>query len=122
MSKEWGSLHSDLFRLAQYLNEKKSFILNISKLKEKKVVVGSGKEYTFQNFNHFSGKDNFVGGKTGFTNAAQETMLSLFTIVVGGETHTLAIIVLGSDNREKDTEALLSWFTKASVSSVKESS
>ena len=111
------STAEDLFRLTKYLYEKQSFVLNISKSKNKKLTSLNGTEYVFHNFNIFSEDKNFVGGKTGFTNAAGETMVSVFDVSVDEATSTIAIIILGSEDRENDIKKLKQWFSVAAVSS-----
>ena len=105
----------DLFRLSQYLYEKQSFVLNVSKTESKNITSLNNENYIFHNFNIFSKEDNYVGGKTGFTNAAGETMISLFDINTGNSTSTIAIIVLDSENREKDINKIKQWFLTAMV-------
>ncbi|MBU1159765.1 CapA family protein [Patescibacteria group bacterium] len=107
---------SDLFRLSRYLKNKRSFILNISKEPQKDIIASSGRDYKIINLNPFSENENFIGGKTGYTETAGETMLSTFSVPIGQEENVnLAIIVLGSEGRQKDTLALLDWFKKARV-------
>ena len=55
----------------------------------------------------FVGKANFLGGKTGFIDEANGNLISLFNN--GGR--TLLIIVLGSEDRAKDTQILYDYFT-----------
>lgn len=111
------STANDLFLLAKHLYTKKSFILKITREDLKKIFSVSGSGYEINNFNYFAKEDNFLGGKTGFTNAAGETMLSIFSVPVSNSNRstTLAIIVLGSKDREQDTKNLLDWFQKAAV-------
>lgn len=109
------STANDLFNLAKYIYHKKSFVFGISKEKKKNIISQSGEKYTFKNFNVFSEDNSFVGGKTGFTNAAKETMLSVFNVPIGNATSTVAIIVLKSDDRTQDTKNLLQWFKEAAV-------
>lgn len=107
------STAEDLFKLAQYLYENASFVLATTKTEEKTITSQKGTEYHFMNTNHFSHDPAFVGGKTGYTTAAQETMLSLFNVSVGNASTTIAVIVLGSSDRQGDTLKLLSWFREA---------
>jgi D-alanyl-D-alanine carboxypeptidase len=115
ISADNRSTATDLFRIAQYVMQNRSFILETTRLPEKKVTARSGKTYLFRNFNHFFADAAFVGGKTGHTTAAKDTMLSLFNEQVGGATTTIAVVVLGSDDRVADTKLLRSWFEQAAV-------
>jgi D-alanyl-D-alanine carboxypeptidase len=109
------STANDLFRLSKYLYGQQSFVLNTTRKSAKEVRSLNGTKYTFNNFNIFADDENFVGGKTGFTNAAGETMLSIFDINVDGATSTIAIIILDSENREQDIKNLKRWFTVVAV-------
>jgi hypothetical protein len=104
----------DLYLLAQYVKNKKSFILNITKLEEKN-LTSSLYPHTFRNFNIFSKEKEFLGGKTGHTKAAEDTMITLFEIPVDGEKRNVAFIVLQSLNRERDIRALLDWFKQTAA-------
>jgi D-alanyl-D-alanine endopeptidase (penicillin-binding protein 7) len=104
---------TDLFKLARYIAGSQSFILNISRLPQKTIHAEDGSEYVFGNFNHFAGNPQFLGGKTGYTNEAQQTMVAVFEIPVEDETATIAIVVLGASDRKADVEKLLAWFKGA---------
>lgn len=106
---------SDLFRLVRYLYNKQSFVFETSRAKTKQIVSQNGQEYIFHNFNAFVEQNNFIVGKTGFTNAARQTMISVFDVPVEESVSTIAVIVLASENREQDTENLLQWFSVAAV-------
>ncbi len=114
----------DLVSLARHLATTKSFILGITRTKTKDVIALDGTMYAFANRNHLVTHELFLGGKTGFTEDAGETMLTLFDVPVGGgrAASTLAIIVLGSGEREDDTRALLGWFRSAAVAVAKRGS
>ncbi|MDP2676540.1 MAG: L,D-transpeptidase family protein [bacterium] len=116
------STASDLFRLVQYLYNKQSFVFEASREKTKRMISSSGREYLFHNFNTFVEQGNFVAGKTGFTNAAHQTMASVFDVPVEDSTSTIAVIILASENREQDTADLLQWFSVAAVPVDKEPS
>jgi len=103
-----SSVH-DLFFLAEYIAHKKPFVLGISRTPIKKHETNLT-AHEWQNFNIFSADPKFVGGKTGHTDAAKDTMLTVFKRPIGDTDHVITIIVLGSDDREKDVRALLDWF------------
>lgn len=54
-----------------------------------------------------------IGGKTGYTEKAGESLLVLFTSPSGDPNEILVSIVLGSENREEDAKILLSWIKQA---------
>lgn len=107
------STTDDLFRLAAYLTNKKSFIWNVSRTPSKTLTAYDGSSYSFRNFNQFSDRDNFVGGKVGYTEQAQKTMVSVFSAPVGGEVRHVAVIVLKSADYNTDTKQLVEWFTQS---------
>lgn len=111
------STTEDLFRLSVYLTNKKSFIWDITRKPEKVLEVSNGRSYAFRNYNHFSGRVDFVGGKVGYTESARETMASVFTIPNGTEDRRVAVIVLRSDDSKADTAALADWTSRSVVSS-----
>lgn len=106
---------SDLFLISQYLLENRSFILSVSKTPRKIFTAENGSVYSFENHNPFAEEPTFKGGKTGYTNAAKETMLSIFEVPLTQGTSTVSIIVLGSSDREGDTVKLREWFKRAVV-------
>lgn len=111
-SRNVSTVH-DLFTIARYVYANRSFILSLSRQGRKRTAADDGSVYTFVNKHPYKDDLAFLGGKTGYTTAAQETMLSLFSIPFSGGTSTIAIIVLGSSDRLADTAALRSWFTEA---------
>ncbi|MEA2715637.1 MAG: hypothetical protein QOG91_665 [Candidatus Parcubacteria bacterium] len=104
----------DLFRLARYMNRNQKYILDITRIPEINMPPSPLRHpaYTLKNFNEFSDKPQFLGGKSGKTTAAAETMLALFSYHDGDDrasTTALAVIVLGSDNRKQDVSTLYNW-------------
>jgi D-alanyl-D-alanine carboxypeptidase len=61
------------------------------------------------NFNKVETLDNFIGGKVGETIAAGQTSVTLHTITVKGKERVVAIIILGSENRNDDVRDLLKY-------------
>lgn len=102
----------DLFSLARYLYEKKQFLLSITRTANRKITTDAT-THVLRNFNVFSGDTAFLGGKTGFTTAAQETMMALFSVDTTIGRRPLVIIVLGSKDRARDTSSLLTWTREA---------
>lgn len=100
----------DIFKLARYAYESQPFILAISKTHDHTNSAGA-----FTNHNHFADDPDFVGGKTGFTNAAGQTMVALFNVTIDGVHTTVAAVVLGSNDREGDIRKLVDQFKKVAV-------
>ena len=107
------STASDLFKLTRYIYQSQSFILNISRQTEKTIISDTGSEYSLANFNHFAGQRMFLGGKTGYTNEAGETMTTIFEVPTEAGTSTVAVVVLDTKDRKADIERLVAWFKKA---------
>lgn len=100
----------DLFNLAKYLYNNRSFILKISASKVGDNAYGAPPFRELENFNLFSANPEFVGGKIGKSSAAGETMLAIFEVEVKGTKRPVAIIVLGSDGRiGEDVTKILTW-------------
>jgi D-alanyl-D-alanine carboxypeptidase len=55
----------------------------------------------------------FLGGKTGYTNEAGETMTTIFEVPTETGTSTIAVVVLDTKDRKADIERLVAWFKKA---------
>lgn len=103
----------DLFMLTRHLHHSAPDIVAITREQNKTIAAKSGHKYGLGNFNVFAGNSRFIGGKTGYTDDARQTMTTIFQVPVDDETATIAIVVLGSEDRKKDVEALRAWFTSA---------
>lgn len=94
----------DFFALAKYLYKNRPDILSITR--EKQVILATTTShgyYIFNNIHPFVNHPDFIGGKTGHTKQAKDTLLTMISI----EQKPIAIIVLSSDNRKKDTQYLI---------------
>ncbi len=101
----------DLFYLVRYLLNNRPPILEIAKGKE---VLSFG-EVDFEieelwNKNVFINDPTFVGGKTGFIKASKYTAVFIFRFAAqDGTERNIAIILLGSENNETDTQKIYKW-------------
>jgi D-alanyl-D-alanine endopeptidase (penicillin-binding protein 7) len=107
------STANDVFRLARYIHDSQSFILTMSREQKKTITAESGRRYALGNLNIFAGEEGFLGGKTGYTDEAEQTMVAVFEVPFEESTATIAVVVLGSDERKSDIEKLRSWFRSA---------
>jgi D-alanyl-D-alanine carboxypeptidase len=112
------STPEDLYRLAVYLANKKSFVWDITRTPNKTITADDGSRYTFANFNKFSDLSSFVGGKVGHTTPAQDTMVSVFSLPVNGEKRRIAVVVLDSNDYTTDTQKLADWFDQSVTQSI----
>jgi D-alanyl-D-alanine carboxypeptidase len=103
------STAADLFELAQNLYHSEHAFLDFTVIPSKKLEQNATHgEYEFKNTNVFVGDPHYLGGKTGRSDSAGETMLSIFNYDINGKMYPLVIIVLHSEygNRQVDSEAL----------------
>ncbi len=103
------STAQDLFALAKYLHNNRSFILKITSGTLGANVYGASSFTNLQNFNIFKDDPDFIGGKVGQTEAAHETDMSVFVSELQGEERPYVIIVLGSNDNERDARNLYEW-------------
>ncbi len=97
---------ADLLRLAQYLYNNRSFILGISSGKEVPTLYRTTAFGTLENFNIVEGVGGFLGGKVG-ENSIGQTSLSFYEVMVDGAPRRIAVVLLDSDDREKDIRTIL---------------
>ena len=108
LSEKNESSAQDLAKLLAYVLENKPHLLEITK--EKKFQLpGECPEHgwicTFMNLNIFHGIAEFVGGKSGFTNAAGNTFAGVFSF----EDTPYSIVLLNTKSRTKDTQKIWEW-------------
>lgn len=103
----------DLFALARYIASHDPTLFQITRTQKKTVTAESGRVYPVANLNVFADDPSFLGGKTGYTDEAKETMIALFEMPAANGSTNVAIIVLGSDDRKRDVNALRKWLRDA---------
>lgn len=105
LSPENLSSARDLFRLLSFLVNNKSFVLDVTL--EKTHTAG---KHTWYNTSQFLRTEGFLGGKRGYTDPARETHAGIFKLKLSEfDTRTIAIVVLGSEDRYRDTIALMRY-------------
>lgn len=109
ISPENTSSAEDLFLLAKYLYNNRSFVLDMSNGGANQSVYGKPIWQGLRNFNVFDDDEDFVGGKVGMTQAAGETILSVFKIEKAGQERPVVVIALGSENRAAAAAALINY-------------
>lgn len=102
----------DLFTLLRHLVSSRDDILGISRTASYS-LPSAKRAYDIPNFNVFVSDAAFIGGKTGYTDDARQTMAALFSI--GGR--TIAIVVLGTSDRKRDIDRLREWVSDALAAS-----
>jgi len=123
-AKEWGlnntyfkdptgisvsnqSTASDLRELAIRIYNEEPTIFEITRRPKVDVKeLGANKIYRFDNINTFASRKDFMGGKTGYTDEAQQNLLSIFKY--GNQ--LVLVIVLGTSDRFTQTDNLFNWY------------
>jgi serine-type D-Ala-D-Ala carboxypeptidase (penicillin-binding protein 5/6) len=103
------STAEDLFMLAKYIYNNRSFVFNITSGKITNSVYGENEFENLGNFNDYIANAHFVGGKNGKTTAAQETNLSVFEFPVDNTSRPIVSIVLGSPDARGEGQRLLDY-------------
>ena len=106
-----GTIH-DLEKLVRYIYKNHPEIFAATK-KQKTVIseLTKGIQKELVNINNFSGREDFFGGKTGFTDQAEGNLISLFNY----KGHTLLLIILGTGDRFGQTDLLYNWIKQAYI-------
>ncbi len=99
------STPDDLLKIISALYKEDPDIIAITHTKTKSI-----KGHSWVNATHFLNLSSYIGGKNGYTEEADRTAVSLFSLVgKDGLTHPLAIIILQSDSRDKDVLAIIKY-------------
>lgn len=105
LSSKNYSTSKDLFLLANYLFTKHKTVFNITTLDR---YTGAGR--TWGNSNQFTRRDDYLGGKTGYTDAAHRTGVFIFSVPLSdGKTRNIAIVLLKTDDRTSDINRILDY-------------
>lgn len=90
------STANDIRKLMKYIEEAHPEILAATRPTDFKGL---------KNINPFASQANFLGGKTGYIEESKENLASLFSV----NEQRILIVVLGAENRFKETQELLSY-------------
>lgn len=108
LSPQNQSTASDMFRLAGYLRNQKPDLLQITNKRS-----FSNKTHSWSNISQFLRKEGYAGGKSGYTDAARQTVLSIFDLPLGQSgVRPIGIALLGSADRARDVENILKYLKK----------
>lgn len=114
LSPENISTASDLFKLVQYIYEKKKYIFDITTQNQKTIFLENSQIYqTYTNNNPLFTRNDFVGGKNGYTEKAGNTLITVFNMPYKGSTRPIVVIVLGSENHAGETVSLYGWLQRS---------
>jgi D-alanyl-D-alanine carboxypeptidase len=109
------STPADLSRLAGYLYENKPDLLALTREESYRY-----RGHTWSNYNNVSLMKYYVGGKNGYTDEANRTLVSLFEVPInnssssdsgseGKKSHLLSVVLLQSEDKNKDTHNLIDF-------------
>jgi D-alanyl-D-alanine carboxypeptidase len=102
------STASDMFKLTGYLMEDDPDLIKITTERSY-----SNKKQSWSNISQFLGEDGYSGGKSGYTDAALQTVVSTFTLPLSNTgLRPIAITLLQSSDRHKDVEIILKYLKK----------
>jgi len=102
------STASDLFKLTGYLMQNNPDLIKITTDRSY-----SDKKQSWSNISQFLGKEGYLGGKSGYTDAAMQTVVSIFDLPLGQTgVRPIAITLLQSADRKKDVETILKYLNK----------
>jgi len=101
----------DLLKLTDYIYHNQSFLLDITKLK--KYQWG---RFSWLNRNNLTEMEYYVGGKNGYTDEANRTLVSLFKLPLSEKgDRTVVLVLLGSENRQADTKKIIKYLFQSVV-------
>ncbi len=116
LSDQDSSTASDLLKLSLYIDHSYPDLLNITRVRQYAIYA-----HTWLNQNTFLDNPDFAGGKNGFIDQSKETTVSFFNVPVQlaeqnasstPQTRKLVIILLKSNDRDKDMSNILSYVSK----------
>jgi D-alanyl-D-alanine carboxypeptidase len=115
LSESNSGTASAFFGLAQYLYRERKDLLAITRLARYTIATSTATStphgsHTLKNTHPFSDDPRYLGGKTGYTPTALDTMLTVLNI----KDRPVAFVVLRSRDRAKDTTVLINRFTQTS--------
>jgi D-alanyl-D-alanine carboxypeptidase len=100
------STTDDLSLLLKYAWEFHPDLFSVSSRKTAIIrELNSRKNIRLTNINALAPRNDFLGGKTGYTEDANENLLSVFSI----KGKPIAIIILGADNRVEEVDKIISF-------------
>jgi D-alanyl-D-alanine carboxypeptidase len=112
------STAEDLFMLAKYIYNNRSFIFKITSGQLESSIYGTHAFADLGNFNDFVDNPFFFGGKNGQTTAARETNLTVLELPLSGllteagaSRRPIVLVVLGAENARTEGQTLINYLT-----------
>lgn len=108
LSAQNQSTASDMFKLTGYIMQRQPDLFKITAKRSY-----SNKKHSWSNISQFLSANGYLGGKSGYTDPAKQTTVSLFSLPLGQTGfRPIAITLLQSEDRQKDVEAILKYLKK----------
>lgn len=118
LSPENVSTPADIFKLLHFISVHKKPLFAVASFKEYTLTSLDEKRrtHTWTRVNWPLDDERFVAGKVGLSDEALETMAGVWRVRVSEQgTRPVAVIVLGSQDRKKDVEAVLEYLEEGFV-------
>lgn len=107
LSPENVSNANDLFSFARYLYNTQSKIISITKTKQYQIP-----NHKWINISKFINDKDYIGGKNGYTDEANQTLVAMFREKIGKDYHNIAFILLDGVANKTDISKLSSFVKK----------
>ncbi len=108
LSPKNQSTASDIFKLTGYLNQEHPSLFEITTARSY-----SNEKHNWSNISQFLKTEGYSGGKSGYTDAAKQTVVSLFNLPLGEIGYRpIAITLLKTPDRKRDVENILKYLKK----------
>src|SRR3989344_1047973 len=108
LSSQNQSTTADMFKLAGYLTQQYPDLFKITTKRSY-----SNTKHNWSNIRQFLGEEGYSGGKSGYTDEAKQTVVSLFNLPLGESgSRPIAVTILQSPDRRKDVESILKYLKK----------
>lgn len=112
LSPENVSSAQDIFKLLTFISLHKRPLFAISSLPEYTLDTGT-KKHTWKNTTWPDNNGIFIGGKSGLTDEARETLAAVFATKLSEQgTRPIAIMLLGSQDRKRDIFLMMEYLEK----------
>lgn len=100
----------DMLTLTRYILQRHPEIFNWTRIQEFLVQpINDVKSKTLYNINNLVKEREFLGGKTGTSEAAKQNLVAIFSY----NNYRIVVILLGSQDRETEAVQLLDWIKRA---------
>ena len=107
LSPENVSNSRDLFTLAKHIDKDHPELWDITRIRDFAIL-----KHNWVNANALSRRLSFIGGKNGYTTEAARTTVSVFEIGIEKQKRKIVIVILKSNDREGDVDAIIRFLER----------